>query len=110
MKQKCGIIFLDASEVIVRIYEVTDKEWSLFYFHTTTLQFKTIRSLHVTEILADFFLTKPAQEVNDWKICTRQLSLALTNEVSLATGMQIERLTPIREQELLCRGMFTELW
>ena len=110
MKQKYGIIFLDGKEVVIRVYEVTKTQWSLFYYHSFQLQENTYKSPIVAETLAEFFLSKYAQGVTEWKVCAREVAPAIISDVANAIGQSIETITPLREQELLCKGIFTELW
>jgi hypothetical protein len=109
MKRKYGVILFDSTEIIVRVYVVAKAEWRLEYYHN--MQFpKSTTSLTITEMLAEFFLSEQAQDIAEWKISSRGFSLSLIKDVAKATGTDIEGLTMLREQELLCKGMFTELW
>lgn len=110
MKRRYGVILFDAKEIIVRVYVVTKAEWRLEYYHNIQFPNGTISSLSITEMLAEFFLSEQAQNIAEWKISSRGLSLMLMKDVAKATGVDIESLTDLREQELLCKGMFTELW
>jgi hypothetical protein len=62
------------------------------------------------ETIADVFSESFAQDVMTWKICSRFIADTLLEEVSSAIDIEIENLQKLREQELLCKGMFTELW
>ncbi len=107
-----GIILLDETEVIFRIYETNDQEWKLFHYHSSTIlpSSQRIQASTFMEILGDFFSTDYAQHIGDWKIGSRNLSTKLTQELAHALDIPIENLSLHREQELLCKGIFTELW
>jgi hypothetical protein len=114
MKQKYGIILLDINEIIIRIYEADDKEWKLLHYHDTHLdkikEKIPIEAGDIARIIADFLTTESAQHVIEWKMCARQLPQAFIHKIATATGLTIENLSPLREQELLSKGIFTELW
>ena len=114
MRQKYGIILLERNEVVIRIYEADNKEWKLLHYQSKQIK-KAIAPSYdevvpIIEILNEFFSADYAQHVGDWKTCARFLPQPLVQTISSATGLSIENLTPLREQELICKGMFTELW
>jgi|GEM_PF-1424867 len=114
MKQKYGIILIDTIELVIRIYEADDTEWKLLHYYDN--QFDTLKLGHaievadIAEIIADFLTTEPAQHVVEWKTCTRRLTSLFVTELATITSLPIENITPLREQELLSKGIFTELW
>ncbi len=114
MKDRYGVIFFDNTEVIFRIYEVDGKEWKLLHYHSALLQSisatKTIDATETMEVVAEFLTTQYAQHIAEWKACSRDLPPRVISELSTVLGFKIENLNPLREQELLCKGMFTELW
>lgn len=111
MSQRHGVILLDEREVIFRIYETSSHEWKLFHYHSSLLRDdNAIDTSEVLEIIGNFFTTDYAQHIADWKICSRQFPKKLANDISRALAISVEDLSIHREQELLCKGMFTELW
>ena len=111
MSLRHGVVLLDDREIIFRIYDTTDREWRLFYYHSAPLP--TTRPLEpsdLLEVIGNFFSTEYAQHIAEWKICSRNYPKKLTNDLSRALAIAIENISPHREQELICKGMFTELW
>ena len=105
MKSFYGVILLEKQGIYVRLYEVTNHAWKL-------IQYQKFESSpdEISSILANFFTTKEAQYITQWKTGARGLPQSLLNTVSSTLGLAIDSLTMIREQELLCKGLFTELW
>ena len=113
MRGRYGIILLDGTEVIFRIYEISDREWRLFHYHSAIIEPSTehrIQASDIMEIIGDFFATDYAQHIAEWRIGSRDLSTKLISELAHALDIRIENLSLHREQELLCKGIFTELW
>lgn len=114
MRHRYGIILLDSTELIFRIYEADNKEWKLVHYHSAKLFTMTpegeIKSADILEVIAEFLTTQYAQHIAEWKICSRHIPASLIQDVEKGVGFKIEAITPLREQELLCKGMFTEFW
>lgn len=114
MNQKYGIILLDENEIVIRIYETNETEWKLLHYYDNPLALnksgKALAVAVVAEIIADFLTTEPAQHVIEWKTCARRLPPLFVRELASITSLTIEPLTSLREQELLAKGIFTELW
>jgi hypothetical protein len=114
MRQRFGIILLDSTEIIFRIYEANNKEWKLVHYHSAKLFTMTpegeIRTADILEVIAEFLTTQYAQHIAEWKICSRHLPQPMIHDVEKGVGFKVEIISPLREQELLCKGMFTELW
>jgi hypothetical protein len=111
MDLRHGVILLDETEIIFRIYETTDHEWKLLYFHSSLLpKKKKIETTDVLEIIGNFFASEYAQHILDWKMCSRSHSKNLVRELERTLSLTIEDISLHREQELICKGMFTELW
>jgi hypothetical protein len=114
MRHRYGIILLDSTDIIFRIYEVVEKEWKLIHFHGAKLFTLTpegeIKPADILEVIAEFMTTQYAQHIAEWKICSRHIPIPLVKDVERGVGFKVEAITPQREQELLCKGMFTELW
>lgn len=113
-----GIILLEKSEITIRIYEVNKTEWKLIHYQNFPITLSTKNMLdnpsHLAEtissVLADFFTTANARYVTQWKTGAKGIPPEAINYISSSLGLEIDKLTPLREQELLCKGLFTELW
>jgi hypothetical protein len=114
MKQKYGILLFELDEVVIRIYESDDGHWKLLHYQSEEIAILKNRSndkiVDIVEILTEYFSSDFAQHVGEWRTCARFLPQPFIQAISKATGLTIENLTHLREQELLCKGMFTELW
>lgn len=111
MSRRHGVILIDEKEIVFRIYETTEQEWKLYHYHSSLLPTENpLETSDLLEIIGNFFSTDYAQHIADWKICSRHLPQKLANDISRALTIPIENLSLHREQELLCKGMFTELW
>lgn len=114
MKRKCGIILLERNEIIIRIYEADGQQWRLLYYQSKQVAYSENHSqdeiLAIVEALSECFSANYAQSIGEWKTCARFLPQVVIQTISKATGLAFENLTRLREQELLCKGMFTELW
>lgn len=108
MSQRYGIVLLEKKEIILRVYEAGEKEWRLIFYQNKVLQ--NDGAAGITEAIAEFLVSEQTQHIADWKLCSRNIPQSVIRKVSSATGFAIENLTELREQELLCKGMFTELW
>jgi Zn-dependent M16 (insulinase) family peptidase len=105
MRERYGVILFDSSNLIVRIYETNTRSWKLVYYFEKSLE------LHlISDVILDFFASPYAQHIAEWKVCSRNTEEFITSTMTKMTGIPIETLTLAREQELLCKGMFTELW
>lgn len=111
-----GIILLEKSEIVIRIYEVNKTEWKLIHYQNYQTLSLPPNNNHngiaeeISTILANFFTTDNARYVTQWKTGARNLSRSTINHISASLGLEIDTLSPLREQELLCKGLFTELW
>lgn len=67
-----------------------------------------------TEVLSkefsEIFASSYLQHIAEWKVSARDTENELLATVQTLTGLKIEYLNKIREQELLCKGMFIEMW
>jgi len=111
MRRHHGIILLDDMEIIFRIYETTDHEWRLFHYHSAILpNLEQVDISDILEIIGTFFATDYVQDIAEWKMCSRHYPKKVTAALSEALDMTVEDMSLHREQELICKGMFTELW
>jgi hypothetical protein len=113
MKEKYGIIFVDQNTIIVRIYETNELEWRLIYYVNKPLPISNPAEQDTgiyAEAIADLLSTPELQHIAEWRVFTRSIAPTIVSDLRTATGLKIEALTPLREQELLCKGMFTEFW
>jgi hypothetical protein len=109
MIQRCGVIFIENTEITIRIYEIDQTEWRLLQYQNTQLQQEKNQMTEIVEILADF-LAEDGSAVSEWKIAARGIPSSTIQHISSAIGMSIEIITPLREQEIISKGLFTELW
>jgi hypothetical protein len=110
---RIGILLLEKTEIIIRIYEADDRTWRLLYYQSIEIeQPKTddLDSSIFIEAIAEFLITEQAQIVNEWRASARGFPTSTLQQISVAIGFNFDNLTPLREQELICKGMFTELW
>lgn len=109
-----GIILVDGSEIVLRIYNIDNKQWQLVHYTNRDLidtkEEKKITAYDIAEVIADLFSTTYTHKVVEWKICTRDITRETAVEIAQATGLKVEHLERVREQELLCKGLFTEFW
>ena len=114
MKRRYGVILLDYTEVIFRIYEANGTDWKLLHYHNSSLENNIntngLEAEAIMEVVAEFMTTEYAQHISEWKTCSRHLPKSLITEIASGLGFAIENITLLREQELLCKGMFSELW
>ena len=113
MIERYGILLLDDAEIILRVYENTSDTSSLIYFISKNLDAYLINEKDanaITLALADLFASTYTEHIGEWRICARNITKTLADEIQRLTGLPIEYLTTSREQELLCKGMFSELW
>lgn len=114
MNHRYGVILLDSTELIFRIYEANTKDWRLVHYHSAKLFTMSAKGeiliTDIMEVIAEFLTTQYAQHIAEWKVCSRHLPLNMIQDLQKGLGFKIENITPLREQELLCKGMFTELW
>ncbi|HSA83753.1 MAG TPA: hypothetical protein VLF20_02615 [Patescibacteria group bacterium] len=114
MKDLYGIILVDGSEIILRIYQTENNQWQMIYTSTQDLvnkkREKLLTAYDIAEAIADLFSTTYTQKVIEWRICARFQPQEMIGEIAKATGLRVEYLDRTREQELLSKGMFTEFW
>jgi hypothetical protein len=111
MGQHFGVVLLEDTEVIFRVYETTDQEWKLLHYHSSLLpEGQPLKTDNVLEIIGEFLSTEHAQYIEEWKICSRHYPKKIAQDISRALNIPVEAISLHREQELLCKGMFTELW
>lgn len=110
----CGAVLIEKNEIIMHIYGVDE------HGHQNLLdskrrayqpEKKTADSDAITilQTIADFLDEGSSYHIVDWKICARGTSADTLTDIAQATGLKVELLDPRREQELLLRGMTTEL-
>lgn len=108
MRRRYGIILLDQCEVIFHAYEAEGHHWNRIALQR--LPYLNPTQTEIMEQLAILFSNDTAQHIAEWRICNRAASKILANQIASTIGIAIETLPPHREQELLCKGIFSELW
>lgn len=114
MTERFGLILIDNDEVIIRIYAGGNKRGvKLLRYHSHDLASftsgKSITASEIIEIIARTSLSGESMHIAEWKICARNVSETIIQDITYATGFTVELLTLHREQELLCKGMLMEL-
>ena len=71
---------------------------------------KKLNVTAILEIIGNFFSSEYAQHIDEWKMCSRHHTKKLARELSKVLTITVEDISLHREQELICKGMFTELW
>ena len=113
MKEFFGIMLLERNEIVLRVYQTDGNEWRLFnYFKKSIATDTSIENTpsSIAYILKEIIASSFTKQVSTWKLCSRGIDKATLAKVAQEIGMNIEPLTEPREQELLSKGMFTELW
>ncbi len=114
MRHRYGIIFIDSTETIFRIYESDGTDWKLLYYHSAKLFTLTpdgeIQAIDILQVIAEFMTSQYAQHIAEWRACSRNIPPPLFKALTRGLGFKIENITLLREQELICKGIFTELW
>src|SRR5437868_4274821 len=111
--KRCGVIFLDGAEVIIRTYETDDAGKStLLHQQTRDLELflpeTSPKPSDVIEIIAETFFAGNVKNVNSWKVFARNIPEDIIREIRSATKFTVENLLLIREQELICNGILQE--
>jgi hypothetical protein len=113
MIDRFGVLLLDQTELILRIYEIHGGNWRLAYYtskNITATPYSNDQRTGLTAAIADIFSSRDTDHIAEWKVCARETPQQLSEEIRTLTGFSVEYLSPEREQELLCKGLFTELW
>ena len=109
-----GIILIDGSEITLRVYKIEGNNWQLIHYNSRDLVDKKLESgisaYTIAEVIADFFAKTLTQEVVECQICARNVTKQTAVDIAQAIGLKVEYLERVREQELLCKGLFTEVW
>ena len=108
MKPRYGVLLLDHTELMVRIYERDANKWKLLHYEHVDI--KKSDSTKVVEAIANIFISDVTEYVVDWKLAALNNSQKIIDDVSTATGFPMEKVGKAREQELLCKGLLLELY
>jgi hypothetical protein len=113
MSAKIGIILLDTTEVIFTVFQHNTSSWSILLKQTYDLtpleKGQSLQAAEIIEVIANITFSQITEHVAQWKICARGIFEPLAMEIQRATSMPTELLTLSREQELLCKGLLTEV-
>jgi hypothetical protein len=114
MRDKYGIVLLDKTEIIIKVYEkdisctpkkIYDKQYEKAAFSSP----EELTVSEVIELIAQTALTPEAINVSDWRICAREVPEVTVSEISHITNIKAEILTLSREQDLICKAVAGEL-
>lgn len=102
-----GVILVEREEIIMHVYQIDGN----CHFLLVSSQHYPLPPVHteVVKVIAEFLTIGSQYRIEDWKLCLRFYSPIISKHIFSATGMQIETLTLSREQELLLRGMSSEM-
>lgn len=114
MGKRIGIILLDGVEVIVAIFaQSRSLKWEkLFYQVRDSTRFASQKHtdyLEVVETLADILLFGLKLNIKNWRVLSRNISAEILKQISQVTKLKIKTLDLALEQELICRGVISEL-
>lgn len=113
MEGKIGIILLDTTEVVFFTFKQQANSWTIVEKQTYDLtplnKGESLQASEIVEIIANITFSQIPHHVTQWKMCARDVFEPILEEVIRATSMAAESLTLSREQELLCKGLLTEI-
>lgn len=110
MKERYGILLIDKGVCIVRIYEVNFRSWKLQHYVEFDIKIGDHLNIDkVSQVFVEFITSSQAQHITEWKVTARSTDERIVHVVKQIMSLDIEILSPAREQELLSKGMFTEL-
>src|SRR4029079_11753428 len=94
-----GIILLERTEIIIRVYEVNKKEWKLIHYQNVALKQRVAPAVQqeslveeISSLLATFFTTDNARYVTQWKAGARGISQSTVNAVSSTLGLELDNI------------------
>lgn len=106
MNSRLGVIFLDGSLIIIRIYERSDNEFQLvgdsvfdLFDHGVGQLLEEAKAI---EIIGQAI---GAGLGFSWRMYARNIPPRMVRNISVATGHVVKELTPYLEKEFLCLGM-----
>lgn len=114
MSKRIGVILLDGAEVVVAIFaQNRSLRWEKLFLqvrglHTVNSQ-KQINYLAIVEKLAEVLLFGLKLNIKNWKVLSRNISDEILKQIAQVTKLKIKNLDLSIEQELICRGVLSEL-
>lgn len=114
MRKRIGIILLDNTDVIVAIFTLNRSlKWEKIFYQTRDLtKFESEKPpdyLRIVETLAEILLFGLKLDIKNWQVLSRNLSHEILKQISQVTKLKIKNLNLALEQELICRGVLSEL-
>lgn len=109
MRGPFGVILLEKNEVILHVYTFsvsTQFQLLLDYRRPVT---KSTEDISILEEFIHALHKGSLYNVVDWKLCARNIHPSITDDLKAMTGLSIEHLTRDYEQNLILKGMTTEL-
>lgn len=105
---RCGLVLLDWTEVVVRIYEQPEKGiWKTIFATTHDLSTHPNVLSSPTpfiDVITDASKKGSALGVNFWEVYARYLPNQILYDITQTIAVPIKKLTLQQEQELLCKG------
>jgi len=112
-KSAIGLVLIDFTEVIVKIYQKTEKAgWKVEYSNSrdlATFKEPPLKATEAASYISEQSFSRSGLSVGEWRIVARNVTDEVAEEIGLITGVEVEKLTLIREQELLFEGLSREL-
>lgn len=101
-----GVILIDKDEVLLHIYRISNSyKLDLLFSHTYPIE----EDISITETIVHTLYKGTPYGVLEWKISTRNIAPAISYEIAKMTGLYVDQIFHVREQELLLKGMVLEL-
>lgn len=108
---RIGILLLDWTDVVVRIYEKDNQRFTMIFknTHDLSLQPDVLNSGNVFIKTIKQAAQKGSQlHVEQWKVYARYLPKGILREIAQAISFPITHLSLEQEQDLLCKGTLLE--
>jgi len=107
-----GIILIDPFEIVMKIYQQVERDnWqSLFESHYSLGNYiENIQEItRVIETIKHAFAEVDGLGIDDWKIYMRGLDPKVNYEISEAIELNVETITPKKEQEYIYQALIGE--
>ena len=114
MNLRIGVILLDGTEVVVGIFALSREiKWTKLYYQVRTLAASEAQDqidyLKILETLAEVLMFGIKLNIKNWKILSRNLEDRIVKQISLLSKLKIRKMDLKEEQELICRGVLSEV-
>lgn len=103
----CICLFVDHDEVLVQLYQKKAKHNALVATTTFSTYSLLTQKTSLREILCASLPYRP-ESIKKWNVCVRGAQKKVVR-IFLQNHLCIEYLSATREQELVCKGMLSEI-